>query len=120
MRTFKHEALKEMREHGELDTQVYGRIKYDNAQIKREDVIPRKFPANADEIKYPEQALKKNLIYQTSNQGYGQKMPQKEDLPTKYFPRPESFTGTFNGGNFIDTGLNTFSTPSRIHGTMDQ
>lgn len=41
MRTFKHEALKEMRENGELDTQIYGRIKYDNAQIKREDVIPR-------------------------------------------------------------------------------
>ena len=51
---------------------------------------------------------------------YGSTMPQKEDLPSKYFPRPESFTGTFNGGNFIDTGLNTFKTPSRIHGTMDQ
>ena len=107
MRTFKHEALKEMRENGELDTQVYGRIKYDNAQIKREDVIPRPFPAKAENIKYPEQALKKNLLYQTSNQSYGSKIPQTEDLPTKYFPRPESFTGTFNGGNFIDTGLNT-------------
>ena len=63
MRTFKHEALKEMRENGELDTQVYGRIKYDNAQIKREDVIPRPFPAKAENIKYPEQALKKNLLY---------------------------------------------------------
>ena len=57
-----------MRENGELDTQIYGRIKYDNAQIKREDVIPRDFPANAEDIKYPEQALKKNLIYQTTNQ----------------------------------------------------
>ena len=56
-----------MRENGELDTQVYGRIKHDNEQIKREDVIPRDFPANADEIKYPDQALKKSLIYMTSN-----------------------------------------------------
>eukprot|EP00356_Strombidium_inclinatum_P011959 CAMPEP_0170494992 /NCGR_PEP_ID=MMETSP0208-20121228/14955_1 /TAXON_ID=197538 /ORGANISM="Strombidium inclinatum, Strain S3" /LENGTH=93 /DNA_ID=CAMNT_0010771121 /DNA_START=1 /DNA_END=282 /DNA_ORIENTATION=+ len=35
MRTYKHEALKEMRENGELDTQVYGRIKHDMAQIKK-------------------------------------------------------------------------------------
>ena len=57
-----------MRENGELDTQVYGRIKYDNEQIKREDVIPRDFPAKAEDIKYPDQALKKSLIYMTSNQ----------------------------------------------------
>ena len=63
MRTYKHEALKEMRENGELDTQVYGRVKNDMAQIKKQDVIPRDFPAVADQIKYPEQALKKNLLY---------------------------------------------------------
>ena len=56
-----------MRENGELDTQVYARIKYDNEQIKREDVIPRDFPAHAEDIKYPEQAMKKSLIYMTSN-----------------------------------------------------
>ena len=54
MKTYKHEALKEMRENGELDTQIYGRIKYDMAQIKKQDVIPRDFPAQAEEIKYPE------------------------------------------------------------------
>ncbi len=52
-----------MRENGELDTQVYGRVKNDMAQIKKQDVIPREFPAVADQIKYPEQALKKNLLY---------------------------------------------------------
>ena len=31
MRTYKHEALKEMRENGELDTQIYGRVKHDMA-----------------------------------------------------------------------------------------
>ena len=54
MRTYKHEALKEMRENGELDTQIYGRVKHDMAQIKKADVIPRPFPAVAEEIKYPE------------------------------------------------------------------
>ncbi len=99
---------------------MYGRIKSDKDQIKKQDVIPRPFPAIAEEIKYPEQALKKNLLYATSNQGYGSKVPQQEDLPSKYYPRPECFTGTFNGGNFIDTGLNTFQTPSRFHATMDK
>ena len=68
IRTYKHEALKEMRENGELDTQIYGRIKHDSQQIKKQDVIPRPFPAKHEEIKYPEQALSKNLLYQTSNQ----------------------------------------------------
>ena len=90
------------------------------AKIKKTDFHPRPFPAVAEEIKYPEQALKKNLLYQTSNQAYGSKMPSQPDLPTKYCPRPECFTGTFNGGNFIDTGLNTYKTPSRFHASMDQ
>mgnify|MGYP000306605436 CR=1 FL=1 len=63
MRTYKHEALKEMRENGELDTQIYGRVKSDMAQLKKADVNPKNFPANAEAIQYPEQALKKNLLY---------------------------------------------------------
>ena len=119
MRTYKHEALKEMRENGELDTQIYGRIKHDAAQIKKQDVVPRSFPAKAEEVKYPPQALSKNLIYQTSNQQYGAVMPSEADMPTKFFPRPESFTGTFNGGNYVDTGLNTFKTKSNVHANLD-
>ena len=90
------------------------------AQLKRADVNPRPFPAKAEAIKYPEQALKKNLLYQTSNQQYGSKIPNAQDLPSKYYPRPEQFSSTFNGGNFIDTGLNTFKTPSRIHDQFNQ
>lgn len=45
------------------------------AQIKKADVLPRDFPAVAEDIKYPEQALKKNLLYTTSNQSYGSKVP---------------------------------------------
>ena len=68
MRTYKHEALKQMRENGELDTQTYGRVKADMGILKRQDAIPKPFPAVAEEIKYPEQALRKNLLYQTSSQ----------------------------------------------------
>ena len=37
-----------MREKGELDTQIYARIKADMAAVKKADVIPRKFPAEAE------------------------------------------------------------------------
>ena len=67
MRTYKHEALHMMRENGELDYQIYPKIKENMAQLKKQEVYPKQFPANADEIKYPEHALKKNLLYQTSS-----------------------------------------------------
>ena len=48
MRTYKHEALKQMRENGELDNQVYSRVKEDMAKIKKTDFQPRPFPAVAE------------------------------------------------------------------------
>lgn len=41
MRTYKHEVLKEMRENGELDTQIYDKVKSDMASIKKANVIPK-------------------------------------------------------------------------------
>lgn len=38
------------------------------ASIKKQDVIPRDFPAKAEEMKYPPNALNiGNLLYRTSN-----------------------------------------------------
>ena len=109
-----------MRENGELDTHIYEEIKFNKAQIKKQEVYPKAFPATADQIKYPESAIKKNLLYQTSNMTYGSKMPKQQDLPSKYYPRPESFVSTFNGGNYIDTGLNTYMQKSKFHAALDQ
>jgi hypothetical protein len=121
LRTYKHEVLKEMRENGELDTQIYDKIKADMAAVKKESVVPKSFPSQASQIKYPEHGLNVgSLLYRTSNMSYGSTKPSQPDLPTKYYPRPESFTDTFLGGNFNDTGLNTFKTPSRVHGNFDQ
>jgi len=121
LRTYKHEVLKEMRENGELDVMIYDKIKKDMEAVKKESVLPRSFPATADQIKYPEHGLNVgSLLYRTSNMQYGNTKPSQQDLPTKYFPRPESFTNTFLGGNFNDTGLNTFKTPSRVHSTYGQ
>lgn len=120
MKTYKHETLAEMRETGTLDTQVYGRVKAEKDLIKKVDHLPRDFPAKADEIKYPQSVMKGNLLYQTSNMNYGAKIPGQQDLPTKFHPRPESFTSTFLAGQYHDTGLNTFKTPSRFHATLDQ
>ena len=71
-KTYKHEVLKEMREKGELDTQVYGKIKSDMNSVKMQDVIPRDFPVKSDQINYPQHALNTgNLLYRTSNMNYG-------------------------------------------------
>ena len=118
-KTYKHQVLKDMREKGELDTQVYGKIKGDMGAIKKQDVVPRAFPSKPDEMKYPEPALKVgNPLYTTSTMSYGNQ-PKVHDAPTKYFPRPEAFTSTFLGGQFQDTGLNTKMTPHRVHATKD-
>ena len=37
-----------MRENGELDTQIYDKIKKDMATVKKESVVPKNFPATAD------------------------------------------------------------------------
>ena len=106
--------LREMRENGELDSMVYAKIKSDMSAIKKQDVVPRPFPAKAEEIKKPEHAMKVgNALYTTSSMGYGHATPAAQDMPNKYFPRPEAFTSTFLGGQFNDTGLNTASTKSR-------
>ncbi|CAI2381978.1 unnamed protein product [Moneuplotes crassus] len=119
-KTLKHKILTEMREQGALDTEIYSRIKKDKAAIKKQDIIPKSFPSKAEGLKYPEHAMKKtNPLYQTSNNSYGTKKPSELDLPKKYFPKDNKFTGMFLGGNFSDTGLNTFKTPSRVHKNYD-
>ena len=119
-RTFKHQILREMREKGELDTQIYGKIKEDMASIKKQDVVPRPFPARAEELTRPENALKiGNALYTTTAMSYGQSQPAQADMPIKYFPRPEAFTSTFLGGQYSDTGLNTVATKSRLPKNWD-
>lgn len=84
MRTYKHEILKEMRENGELDTHIYDRIKADMSAVKKQDVVPKQFPASATEMKYPEHALNVgSLLYRTSNMSYGCVKPNQQDLPCK-------------------------------------
>ena len=110
-----------MRENGELDVEIYPKIKQDMAKLVKKPVEPKEFPAKADEIKYPEPALKiGNPLYQTSNMAYGQFQPSKVDMPTKYYPRPPEFQSTFLGGQYVEGSLITVPTPSRIHASFDQ
>ena len=64
--------MREMREKGELDTQNYQRIKDSMGQVKRQDVVPRPFPAKAEQMTRPENALRVgNPLYTTSSMNYG-------------------------------------------------
>jgi hypothetical protein len=76
LRTYKHEVLKEMRENGELDTQIYDKVKEDMKAVKKASVIPKQFPASAEQMKYPDHGLNTgNLLYRSSNMGYGAQKP---------------------------------------------
>ena len=69
-----------MREAGEIDGQIYGKIKANQNAVKREDVVPRAFPSKAEEMKNPPNALKTgNALYTTSNMGYGGAPPKQQD-----------------------------------------
>ena len=88
-----------MRNNGELDVTIYDKIKNDMEKLVKKNVEPKEFPANAEEMKYPEPALKVgNPLYQTSNMQYGAFKPSQVDMPTKYYPRPPEFQATFLGG----------------------
>ena len=76
-----------MREQGELDTQIYGKVKENMAAVRKEAVVPRSFPTTADQIKYPDHGLNVgSLLYRTSNMGYGNTKPSQQDLPSKRSP----------------------------------
>ncbi len=121
-RVFKHKLLAEMRENGELDEDIYeSKIKAQAKQIKKADVEPKAFPTRAEDMKYPEPVMNKgNPLYATSNTAYGGKLPTTTDTATKFYPKNTSFTSTFLGGNFADTGLNTAVNPSKVHANLDQ
>ncbi len=44
--------------------------------VKKQDIIPKQFPAQADQMKYPEHGLNVgSLLYRTSNMNYGSTKP---------------------------------------------
>ena len=76
-----------MRENGELDTQIYDRVKQDMGAIRKGAVEPKQFPSMAEQIKYPEHGLNVgSLLYRTSNMSYGSTKPSQPDLPSKSHP----------------------------------
>ncbi len=121
LRTYKHELLKEMREQGELDGDVVKAMKERKEDMRRPGIVPREYPVQEmEEMKYPEPALKSsNPLYRTSNNSYGSMKPSAYEKPDKFFPKDNTFTKGFLGGTTVDTGLNTFKTPSRVHKAYD-
>ena len=110
-----------MRENGEVDGAIYGKMKADMALVKKVDIAPRAFPSQAAERTCPENALKVgNPLYATSSMNYGGVAAAPQDIPNKFHPRPEKFTSTFLGGQFSDTGLHTASTKTRLPNSYDR
>ena len=76
-----------MRENGELDTQIYEKVKQDMGTLQKGKVEPKQFKCTAEQIKYPEHGLNVgSLLYRTSNMSYGSTKPGQIDLPSKISP----------------------------------
>ncbi len=72
-----------MKEKGELDTEIYQKIKAEKEMIKKQDCYSKDFPSKADTVKYPEAGIKTtNPLFQTSNGGYGTSKPTEHDIPS--------------------------------------
>ena len=84
-------------------------------------MTPKPFPAKQEEIRYPASAIKVGTpLYNSSNMGYGNMIPSQQDMPQRYVPRPPQFTKAFCGGNYVDNGLTTAMTPSKVHSLLDR
>merc|ERR1712232_40690 len=85
------------------------------------DVIPKKFPVEAQAYRYPASGKKgsDNPLYSTSSQAYGKETPMTHQVPERYFPSTNNFTKEYTDHKPRYTGLSTAWTPSRIHDQMD-
>ena len=90
------------------------RMKYNRNAIRT-----RNFPVKPGAYKYPERGLDKkiNPLYMTNYMNCGRLLPSKFEVPTKYFPRDNSYTTEFIGGMYKYEGLNTAYSFSNVHDT---
>eukprot|EP00929_Paragymnodinium_shiwhaense_P017634 TRINITY_DN12712_c0_g1_i2.p1 TRINITY_DN12712_c0_g1~~TRINITY_DN12712_c0_g1_i2.p1 ORF type:complete len:189 (-),score=41.17 TRINITY_DN12712_c0_g1_i2:158-724(-) len=85
------------------------------------DICPKKFPVEAKNISYPEEAKRggTNPLYRTSSQVYGSEKPQAHQVSDRYFPSGNKFTKSFVDTKPRFTGLSTQPTRSRAHKALD-
>lgn len=86
------------------------------------DVIPKKFPVEAQNYCYPKSAKRgaDNPLYGTSSQAYGSKAPMEHQVPERYFPSTNMFTKGFVDTKPRFTGLSTLPTLSKVHKALDE
>lgn len=95
-------------------------IEREKYKFDRNVVVPKKFPHDATDFKYPEHGLQTgNVLYRTSNRDYGSKLPSDIEVPTRYYPRDCNYTKAFPG-NYNFNGLNTNITFSKVHRQLDE
>lgn len=86
------------------------------------DVIPKKFPVEAQNFAYPASGKKgtDNPLYSTSSQSYGKEPPMVHQVPDRYFPSGNQFTKAFVETKPRYTGLATCPTLSMVHKAFDE
>jgi len=86
------------------------------------DVIPKKFPAEASQFRYPGNPKKgaDNPLYSTSSQAIGRETPLDHQISDRYFPGRNEFTKTFVELRPRNSSLATSNNPSRVHKDLDE
>lgn len=95
-------------------------IEREKYKFDRNVVVPKKFPHQVEDFKYPDHGLNTgNVLYRTSNRDYGSKLPSELEMPNRYYPKDCNYTKSFPG-NYTFNGLNTAITLSKVHNNLDE
>jgi len=91
-------------------------------KVLSSDVIPKNFPARAEDTEYPESAKRgsDNPLYGTSSQSYGYEPPMAHQISDRFFPSDSKHTQSYVDLKPRYTGLVTKPTYSKVHSALDK
>mmetsp|Transcript_106932 Transcript_106932/g.312697 ORF Transcript_106932/g.312697 Transcript_106932/m.312697 type:complete len:191 (-) Transcript_106932:148-720(-) len=104
------------------DQIVMERKAQEGEKVLSADRLPKKFPVEASAYSYPTSGKQgaNNPLYSTSSQSYGQAAPDWHQIPDRFFPSNNKFTGCFVEKKPRNTGLSCAPSLSKVHKELDE
>ena len=83
---------------------------------------PFKFPVKSENIVYPtvDKHGAYNPLFVTTSMDIGAKKPLPHQLAERFFPLSNKFSKDFAGRRAKNTAINTRTTKSQVHATLDE
>ena len=84
--------------------------------------LPWKFPVKSENIVYPviDKHGADNPLFFTTSMDIGAKKPLPHQLAERFFPLSNKFSKDFAGRRARNTAINTRTTKSQVHATLDE